>query len=151
MTSHRFDGRVAVVTGAARGIGRAYAVLLGELGASVVVNDLGGTTAGTGHDPEPARAVVAEIVDAGGIAVADDHDISSAEGGQAVIDAAMREFGRIDALVNNAGNVLWGGPADVDPASLQKTLDVHVHGSLNTTRAAWPHMVAQDYGRIVLT
>ena len=151
MTTHRFDGRVVVVTGAARGIGRAYAVLLGELGASVIVNDLGGSTTGTGHDPEPARAAAAEIVGAGGRAVADDHDISTAEGGQAVVDAAIREFGRIDVVVNNAGNVLWGGPADVDPASLQKTLDVHVHGSLNTTRAAWPHMLEQNYGRIVMT
>jgi NAD(P)-dependent dehydrogenase (short-subunit alcohol dehydrogenase family) len=151
MSNLRFEGRVAVVTGAARGIGRSYALLLGKLGAKVVVNDLGGTTEGTGHDAGPALQVVAEIEAAGGTAVASDHDVATAEGGQGIVDTAIEAFGRIDAVVNNAGNVLWGGPDEVKTADLQKTLDVHVHGSFNVTKAAWPHFVEQNYGRIVMT
>ena len=151
MSDYNFKGRVAVVTGAARGIGRGYADLLAARGASVVVNDFGGTKEGTGGDPEPARTAAAELVAAGGIAVPDTSDISTVAGGQAVIDTAVREFGRIDIVVNNAGNIRWGGPPDVDAANIQSHLDVHVLGSFNTTRAAWPHMVGQNYGRIVMT
>ena len=151
MSEYSFEGRVAVVTGAARGIGRAYADLLAARGASVVVNDFGGTKEGTGGDSEPARTAADELVAAGGIAVPDTSDISTVAGGQAVIDTAVREFGRIDIVVNNAGNIRWGGPPDVDAANIQSHLDVHVLGSFNTTRAAWPHMVGQNYGRIVMT
>ena len=151
MSEFNFTGRVAVVTGAARGIGRGYAGLLAELGASVVVNDFGGTKEGTGGDAAPARTAASELVAAGGIAVPDTSDISTVAGGQAVIDTALREFGRIDIIVNNAGNIRWGGPPDVDAANIQSHLDVHVLGSFNTTRAAWPHMTAQNFGRIVMT
>jgi NAD(P)-dependent dehydrogenase (short-subunit alcohol dehydrogenase family) len=151
MSDYNFKGRVAVVTGAARGIGRGYADLLAARGASVVVNDFGGTKEGTGGDPEPAGTAAAELAAAGGIAVPDTSDISTVAGGQAVIDTAVREFGRIDIVVNNAGNIRWGGPPDVDAANIQSHLDVHVLGSFNTTRAAWPHMVGQNYGRIVMT
>jgi len=151
VTTYSFEGRVAVVTGAARGIGRGYANLLAERGATVVVNDLGGSTAGTGHDAEPARTAVAEIIAAGGTAIADSNDVSTAEGGQAIIDAALREFGRIDIVVNNAGNVLWGDPTEATIDTMQSQLAVHVIGAFNTTRAAWPHMLAQNYGRIVMT
>jgi len=151
MSEYNFKGRVAVVTGAARGIGRGYADLLAARGASVVVNDFGGTKEGTGGDPEPARTAAAELVAAGGMAVPDTSDISTVAGGQAVIDTAVREFGRIDIVVNNAGNIRWGGPPDVDAANIQSHLDVHVLGSFNTTRAAWPHMAGQNYGRIVMT
>ena len=151
MSEYNFKGRVAVVTGAGRGIGRGYAALLAERGASVVVNDFGGTKEGTGGDPEPARTAAAELVAAGGTAVPDTSDISTAAGGQAVIDTAVREYGRIDIVVNNAGNIRWGGPPDVDADNIQSHLDVHVLGSFNTTRAAWPHMVGQNYGRIVMT
>jgi NAD(P)-dependent dehydrogenase (short-subunit alcohol dehydrogenase family) len=151
MSEYSFDGRVAVVTGAGRGIGRAYAHLLAERGASVVVNDLGGTIEGDGTDPEPARSVAAEIVDAGGNAVPQTSDVSTVEGGQALIDAAIEAFGRIDIVVNNAGNIRWGGLPEVDADNLASHLAVHVGGSFNTIRAAWPHMVEQGYGRIVST
>jgi NAD(P)-dependent dehydrogenase (short-subunit alcohol dehydrogenase family) len=151
MSSFSFDGRVAAVTGAGRGIGRAYALLLAERGAKVVVNDLGGSSAGVGTDPGPANKVVDRIRAAGGTAIANLADVSTAEGGQSVVDAAMAEFGRIDILVNNAGNMVWAGLPDIDLANLEAHLKVHVNGSFNTVRAAWPHMLEQDYGRIVLT
>lgn len=151
MSTYNFDGRVAVVTGAGRGIGRAYARLLADLGASVVVNDLGGTMEGEGADAEPAATVTAEIVDAGGRAIADTSDVSTVAGGQALIDRAVEVFGRIDIVVNNAGNIRFGSLPEVDADNLESHLAVHVGGSFNTTRAAWSHMVAQGYGRIVMT
>jgi NAD(P)-dependent dehydrogenase (short-subunit alcohol dehydrogenase family) len=151
MSRYNFDGRVAVVTGAGRGIGRAYALLLAERGASVVVNDLGGTMEGDGSDEQPAASVTAEIVDAGGRAIADTSDVSTVVGGQSLIDAAVDGFGRIDIVVNNAGIIRFGSLPDVDADNLESHLAVHVGGSFNTTRAAWPHMVDQGYGRIVMT
>jgi NAD(P)-dependent dehydrogenase (short-subunit alcohol dehydrogenase family) len=151
MSNYRFDGRVAVVTGAGRGIGRAYALLLAERGASVVVNDLGGTKEGDGIDPEPALSVVREIVEAGGRAIPETSDVSAVDGGQAIIEAAVGEFGRIDIVVNNAGNIRWGGLPEAGADNLESHLAVHVGGSFNTTRAAWPHMVTQGYGRVVMT
>jgi NAD(P)-dependent dehydrogenase (short-subunit alcohol dehydrogenase family) len=147
----RFDGRVAVVTGAGRGIGRAHALLLAARGASVVVNDRGGSTEGVGTDAGPASKVVAEIVAAGGAAVADDSDVSSPAGGRAVVERAVQEFGRIDVLVNNAGIVRWAGMPEVDADNLEAHLAVHVGGSFHTVRAAWPQMAEQGYGRIVMT
>jgi NAD(P)-dependent dehydrogenase (short-subunit alcohol dehydrogenase family) len=147
----RFDGRVAVVTGAGRGIGRAYARLLAERGASVVVNDLGGTKEGEGSDPGPARDVATEIERAGGRALADASDVATEEGGRSLIAAAIDAFGRIDIIVNNAGNIRWGGLPEADLDNLDRHLAVHVRGSFNTTRAAWSCMVEQGYGRVVLT
>ena len=151
MEQFRFDGRVAIVTGAGRGIGRAYARLLAERGASVVVNDLGGSTSGEGADAAPAEQVAAEITAAGGIAIADGSDVASVDGAQHLVAAAVERFGRIDVVVNNAGIMRWAGMPDVDADSLERHLAVHVGGSFNTTRAAWPHMVEQHYGRIVMT
>lgn len=147
----RFDGRVAVVTGAGRGIGRAYAHLLAARGAAVVVNDLGGSIGGNGSDDGPATAVVAEIEAAGGVGLADVHDVASVEGAEALIAAAVERFGRIDVLINNAGIMRWAGLPEADADHLARHLAVHVDGSFNTTRAAWPHMVEQGYGRIVMT
>ena len=151
MSEHRFDGRVAVVTGAGRGIGRGYARLLASRGAQVVVNDLGASTGGTGADAGPAADAVAEIVAAGGDAVADTSDVSSPAGAQALVAAAVERFGRIDVLVNNAGIIRWAGMPEVDEENLARHLAVHVGGSFHTARAAWPHMVDQGYGRIVMT
>ena len=151
MTEYRFDGRVAVVTGAGRGIGRAYARLLAERGATVVVNDLGASTGGSGSDAGPAAAVVDEIAAAGGTAVADASDVSTVDGAGALVAAAVDRFGRIDALVNNAGIIRWAGMPEVDADNLRRHLAVHVEGSFNTVRAAWPHMAEAGYGRIVNT
>jgi len=151
MSDLRFDGRVAVVTGAGRGIGRGYARLLGARGASVVVNDLGGSKEGDGADAGPARSVAEEIIAAGGVAIGDTNDVSTELGALDLIDTARREFGRIDIVVNNAGIVRWGDLPDVELEALQNTLDVHLVGSFNVTRAAWPHLMTQEYGRVVMT
>jgi NAD(P)-dependent dehydrogenase (short-subunit alcohol dehydrogenase family) len=151
VSAYRFDGRVAVVTGAGRGLGRAYARLLAARGAQVVVNDLGGSTEGDGADAEPASAVAAEIVGAGGTAIADHNDVASVDGADALIDRAVSQFGRVDIVVNNAGIVRWAGMPDVDSDNLTRHLAVHVGGSFNTTHAAWPRMVEQRYGRVVMT
>ena len=142
---------MAVVTGAGRGIGRAYALSLASRGASVVVNDLGGSMEGAGADAAPADAVVVDITAAGGAAVADTSDVSTVDGGAAVVQRALDEFGRIDVVINNAGIVRWAGPLDADDANLAAHLDVHVNGSFHVVRAAWPRFVEQHYGRVVMT
>ncbi|WOX13669.1 SDR family NAD(P)-dependent oxidoreductase [Streptomyces sp. N50] len=151
MSEFGFEGRVAVVTGAGRGLGRAYARLLAERGAKVVVNDLGGSMEGEGSDAGPAQKVVDQIVAAGGAAVADTHDVSTPAGGEAIIGTAIETFGRIDVLVNNAGIIRYAGLPDIELDNLERHLAVHLLGSFNTMRAAWPHFVEQGYGRVVLT
>ncbi len=106
---------------------------------------------GGGADGAVASAVAAEIEAAGGAALADEHDVASPEGAEALVDAALERFGRLDILINNAGIMQWGGLPEVDADNLQRHLAVHVLGSFNTTRAAWPTMVDQGYGRIVMT
>jgi NAD(P)-dependent dehydrogenase (short-subunit alcohol dehydrogenase family) len=116
-----------------------------------VVNDLGGSIAGDGADAGPAAAVVAEITAAGGTAIADGNDISTVAGADALVGAAVERFGRIDSVINNAGIVRWAGLPEADTDNLDAHLAVHVRGAFNTTKAAWPHMVEQGYGRIVMT
>jgi NAD(P)-dependent dehydrogenase (short-subunit alcohol dehydrogenase family) len=151
MSDYRFDGRVAVVTGAGRGIGRAHALLLAARGAKVVVNDLGGDKLGFGADEGPAQEVVEEITAAGGSAIANTDNVGSPDGCRALIAQAVETFGGIDILVNNAGISVFAGPAEVDEGNYERTMSVHVGGSMFCTSAAWPHFVEQGYGRVVMT
>ena len=146
-----FEGRAAVVTGAGRGIGRAYAHLLADRGARVVVNDLGGSIGGEGADAAPAATVAAEIATAGGVAIADHSDVATPGGAQTLVDSAVEQFGRLDILINNAGIIRWAGFPEADADNLARHLAVHVGGTFNSARAAWPHMVERRYGRIVMT
>ena len=151
-TGIRFDDRVAVVTGAGGGLGRTYALELAKRGAKVVVNDLGGSADGLGDgSSRPADAVVDEIVAAGGEAVANYDSVSTPEGGQAIIDAAIEAFGRVDVLINNAGILRDRSLVKQDTESWNAVLDVHLNGAFNVTRPAFLKMKAQGYGRIVMT
>jgi NAD(P)-dependent dehydrogenase (short-subunit alcohol dehydrogenase family) len=148
----RLDGRVAVVTGAGRGLGRSHAIALADRGAKVVVNDLGGTITGESSSPEPGADVVAEILSRGGEAVANADDVSLATGGQAVVERALKAFGRLDIVVANAGIAFPGRPfMDTSLDSVNRMLAVHLGGTYNVIRAAWPVLVEQGYGRVVTT
>lgn len=151
MTELRFDDRVAVITGAGRGLGRAYALLLASRGARVVVNDPGGATSGAGADAGVAEQVAAEIRAAGGEAVACTASVATPDGGQAIIDAALDHYGRIDILIHNAGNVRYGSLKDISHEDFRAVVDVHFMGAFNVVRPAFPLMCAARYGRIVLT
>lgn len=152
MDKLRLDGRVAIVTGAGRGIGRAHALLLAQRGASVIVNDPGGDLAGDGNDPRPAQDVVDEIVAAGGIAQPNFSSVADDVGVRAMVDQALNAFGRIDIAINNAGNFLPRHPfEETTTASFEKIWQVHVMGTVHVIRAVWPHMKARNYGRIVNT
>jgi NAD(P)-dependent dehydrogenase (short-subunit alcohol dehydrogenase family) len=147
----RFDGRVAVVTGAGRGLGRAYAQLLASRGAKVVVNDAGGGLDGDGVDAGPAERVVAEIAAGGGDAVACTASVANRQGGEAIITTALEHYGRIDILVHNAGNVRRGSLKEMSYEDFDAVLDVHLRGAFNVVRPAFPIMCEAGYGRIVLT
>jgi len=147
----RLDDRVAIVTGAGGGIGREHALLLAARGAAVVVNDVGGGVDGTGTDATPAQRVVDEIIAAGGAAVADATSVATVDGGQAIVNAAREAFGRIDIVVNNAGILRDKAFHNLASDSINAVLDVHLRGAFNVTRAAWPHLRAQNHGRVVCT
>jgi NAD(P)-dependent dehydrogenase (short-subunit alcohol dehydrogenase family) len=145
------EGTVAVVTGAGRGLGRAYIELLAQRGARVVVNDLGTDVSGFGKDSAIAEQVADLIRSRGGEAIANDSDVSTPEGGIDLIATTIEHFGRIDLLVNNAGIC---GSQLFENATLDDFdhyWRVHLGGPVNTVKAAWPHMVAQRYGKIILT
>ena len=151
MTELRFDERVAVITGAGRGLGRAYALLLAARGAKVVINDLGGSLRGDGADASPAQEVVDEIKAAGGEAVACTESVSSRQGGQAIIQCALDHYGRIDVLIHNAGNVRRAALKEMSYDDFEAVLDVHLRGAFHVLRPAFPEMCKRRYGRIVLT
>ena len=151
MNEIRFDGRVAVITGAGGGLGRSHALLLASRGAAVVVNDLGGSVNGAGGDDAAARRVVAEIEAAGGRALANFDDIASPEGAQRLVDAAVGAFGRLDVLINNAGILRDKTLHKMAPEDFEAVVRVHLLGSAWCSRAALPVMQAQQYGRIVMT
>lgn len=149
----QFDGRVAVITGAGRGIGRAHALLLSARGAKVVVNDLGIASADGSGGPSqrPATEVAQEINQAGGEAAANFDDVSTPEGAQSLITQALDTFGRLDIVINNAGIVHDVPFAKMDFAEFERMLRPHAYGTFNVTKAAWQHLVDQKYGRVVHT
>lgn len=154
MDALRFDGRVAVVTGAGRNLGRAYALALAAAGAKIVVNDLGvpiSDTDGSGERPaeNPALDVVREIEALGGEAVANTDSIATAEGGAAIVETAVKAFGRVDIVVNNAGVVRSAPFADLTPDLVRPVLDTQLASIFHVTGPAWRLMAAQGYGRVV--
>lgn len=151
MAELRYDDRVAIVTGGGRGLGRAYALLLASRGAKVVVNDVGGNIRGDEVTENPAADVVAEIVAAGGEAVAVTDSVATVAGGKAIIDAAMDTWGRLDILIPNAGNVRRGEIDLISHEDFQSVIDVHMQGAWNLVRPGYEIMARAGYGRVVLT
>jgi NAD(P)-dependent dehydrogenase (short-subunit alcohol dehydrogenase family) len=156
MTERRFDNRIAVITGAGRGLGREYALLLASKGAKVVINDNGSAVGGSaivgeGSDTGPAQSVVDEIKALGGEAIACTASVATPEGGQAIIQTALDTWGRIDILIHNAGNVRYGSLSEISYDDFKSVVDVHLMGAFHVVRPAFPVMCKAGYGRIVLT
>ncbi len=149
--SIRYDGKVAIVTGAGQGLGRSHAIELAKRGARVVVNDLGGGVDGSGGSSEAALAVVAEIEAAGGEAIANGANVAKYDEVEAMVQQAMDAWGRVDILVNNAGILRDKSFAKGSLEDFKLVLDVHLMGTVNCTRACWEIMREQEYGRIVVT
>lgn len=147
----RFDGRVALVTGAGAGLGRAHALLLAARGAKVVVNDFGGTVDGAGGSARAADRVVEEIRAAGGQAAANYASVSDRAGAESIVQTALDQFGRIDIVVNNAGIIRDRSFAKMTLDDFELVLNVHLLGTVYVTKAAWPHLLAQGYGRVIVT
>ena len=148
MADIRFDQKVVLITGAGGGLGRTYALEFARRGARVVVNDLGGSGHGDGASSAAADRVVAEIVAAGGDAVA---NYDSVENGERIVQTALDNFGRIDIVANNAGILRDSSFAKMSDQDWELIYKVHVDGAYKVTKAAWPHMLAQSYGRIIFT
>lgn len=151
MSERRFDDRVAVITGAGRGLGRAYALLLASRGAKIVVNDPGGSMKGGDVDVGPAAEVVREIKAAGGEALICTESVATPAGGKAIIQSALDNYGRIDILIHNAGNVRPASLKEMTQSDFDAVLDVHLKGAFHVLRPAFPVMCGAGYGRIVLT
>lgn len=146
-----FAGQVAIVTGAGGGLGKQHALELARRGAKVVVNDLGGGVDGSGGSNSAAELVAQEICDNGGTAIANDASVTDFEAVQAMVDETVAKWGRIDAVVNNAGILRDKTFSKLELENWHAVLDVHLTGSLNVTKCVWPIMVEQKYGRIVMT
>ncbi len=151
MSEIRFDNRVAVITGAGGGLGRTYALELGRRGASVVVNDLGGQADGTGSGSAMADAVVKEITEAGGKAVANYDSVSTPEGGEAIVKSALDNFGTLDVVINNAGILRDKTFAKLSPEELGIVIDVHLKGAFFVSQPAFKAMKEKSYGRLIFT
>jgi NAD(P)-dependent dehydrogenase (short-subunit alcohol dehydrogenase family) len=147
----RFDGRVAVITGAGRGLGRSYALLLASRGAKVLINDPGVSLQGAGTGTNPAEEVVREIKAAGGEAIACTESVATPQGGKAIIEAALDSWGRIDILVHNAGIVRRAALKEMTYEDFEQVLDVHLRGAFHVVRPAFPLMCKAGYGRVVMT
>ena len=147
----RFDGRVAIVTGAGGGLGRQHALALARRGAKVVVNDLGGTVDGSGGTPSAALAVVEEIRAAGGEAIANGASVTDANAVQQMVEQTLQTWGRVDILVNNAGILRDKSFAKMALDDFRLVMEVHLMGAVHCTKAVWDTMRAQNYGRIVMT
>ncbi|MFA7602782.1 MAG: SDR family NAD(P)-dependent oxidoreductase [Novosphingobium sp.] len=151
MSELRFDGRVAVITGGGRGLGRAYALLLAGKGCKVVVNDLGAPIKGDGSDAGVAQQLVDEIRAAGGEAVADTNSVATPEGAAAIVQTALDAYGKVDILIHNAGNVRYGTIREISFEDFKAVVDVHLMGAFYMVKALHPLMCDAGYGRIVLT
>ncbi|MCY4566195.1 MAG: SDR family oxidoreductase [Gammaproteobacteria bacterium] len=149
--TYSFDGKTAIVTGAGGGLGRCYSLELASRGCKVLVNDLGGAMDGTGGSSDAANAVVEEIRAAGGEALANGGSVSDRAGAESVVRDAMDAWGRVDIVINNAGILRDKSFHKLELDDFQAVLDVHLMGSVNVTRAAWPIMREQNFGRIVVT
>ncbi len=147
----RFDGRVAIVTGAGTGLGRSHALGLAARGAKLVINDLGAATDGSGRSGDAASQVVDEIRAAGGEAVAHGADVSDEGEVRDMVEKTMAQWGRVDIVVNNAGILRDKSFAKMTMADFRKVVDVHLIGSANVTHACWPILRERKYGRVVLT
>ena len=147
----RFDGKVAIVTGAGGGLGRCHALELARRGAKVVINDLGGALDGTGGNSAAAEKVVAEIKAAGGEAIANGASVSDDAGVAHLVKQTMDAFGRCDILIANAGILRDKSFAKMEIADFEAVMNVHLMGTVRPARALWPIMKAQGYGRIVVT
>jgi NAD(P)-dependent dehydrogenase (short-subunit alcohol dehydrogenase family) len=150
MSDIRFDGRVAVITGAGGGLGKTYALELARRGASVVVNDLGGSSDGRGGSSSMADATVKEIMEAGGKAVANYDSVATPEGGKAIVQTALDNFGKVDIVVNNAGILRDKSFLKLEPKDLEAIIDVHLKGAFFVTQPAFNSMKENGYGRIVM-
>ena len=151
MQALTFEGQVAIVTGAGGGLGREHALALAQRGAKVLVNDLGGSLDGLGGSVSAAQAVVNEIKALGGEAIANGASVTDFAGVQAMVQQAMDAWGRIDILVNNAGILRDKSFAKMEMEDFRLVVEVHLMGAANCCKAVWPHMQAQNYGRIVMT
>ncbi|MDO4592842.1 MAG: SDR family oxidoreductase [Comamonadaceae bacterium] len=151
MQTLSFEGQVAIVTGAGGGLGREHALALARRGAKVVVNDLGGAVDGSGGSVSAAQAVVDEIRAMGGEAIANGASVTDFAAVQAMVQQAVDTWGRVDILVNNAGILRDKSFAKMDMEDFRLVVDVHLMGAANCCKAVWPHMQAQNYGRIVMT